>query len=99
MVVSRSDGDAERHQVVLHGLGALGAEREVVLDGAALVAVAFDLGRARGFSFSHSALARSTSRALTVELVGVVGEVDVLQDAVLFGTEATLVAIEARRVR
>src|SRR5258706_15550707 len=34
--------DAERHQVVLHGLGTLGAERQVVLDRAAMVAVPFD---------------------------------------------------------
>src|SRR5206468_2595733 len=41
-------GDAERDEVVLHRLRAARAERKVVLDRAALVAVALDLGaRAR----------------------------------------------------
>src|SRR5262249_3714454 len=87
--------DAERREVVLDGLGAPSAEREVVLDRAALVAVSLDLGARARVALQPLGVRGEDVACAAVELVGVVGEVDVLQHAALFRVETMLEALEA----
>src|SRR5262249_2590904 len=88
--------DALPDVVVLHALRALRAESEVVFDGAAAVAVAFelDLG-ARVLAQPFEVLREAIALAL-IDLGVVVAEGDVLHDAILSGT---LTALGARAAR
>src|SRR6266516_7377887 len=92
-------GDALSHQVVLHGLRPLGPERQVVLDGAAAVAVPLELDLGAAVLAQPVEVAGERVTGGAVEVVAVVGEVDVLQDAVLLGRQPPLLALEARAAR
>src|SRR4051812_49424298 len=73
--------DAERHQVILRGFRATRAEREVVLDGAALIAMPFDLGPGARVLLQPGGVRAQHVTRLAVDLRRVVREVNVLQDA------------------
>src|SRR5438034_1916293 len=92
-------GDALSHQVVLHRLRPLGPERQVVLDGAAAVAVPLELDLGAAVLAQPIEVAGERVTGGAVELVAVVGEMDVLQDAVLLGRQPPLLALEARAAR
>ena len=65
--MSRSAGDAQARQVVTGGARPLLAERQVVLDGAALVAVTLDRdARPSRWPWSHCACFSSVARASSV---------------------------------
>src|SRR5713226_4347279 len=92
-------GDALSHQVVLHGLRPLGPECQVVLDGAAAVAVPLELDLGVVVLAQPVEVAGERVTGGAVELVAVVGEMDVLQDAVLLGRQPLPAALEARAAR
>src|SRR5438132_2855450 len=92
-------GDALSHQVVLHGLRPLGPQRQVVLDGAAAVAVPLELDLGAAVAPQPVEVAGQRVTGARVELVAVVPEVNVLQDAVLLGREPPLAPLEARAAR
>ena len=87
-------GHTQRDEVILDGLGALGTERQVVLDRAPLVTVPFDLGTGAFVLFQPLAVGGENVARTPVKLVRIVREVQVLQDAAFFGTETALVATE-----
>src|SRR5207245_6609064 len=74
-------------------------EGQVVLDGPAAVAVPLELDLGAAVLTQPVEVAGERVTGGAVELVAVVGEVDVLQNAVLLGRQAPLLALEARAAR
>src|SRR5581483_3678074 len=88
--------DAEPDEVILDRLGALGPERQVVLDRAAIVAVPLELDLRAAVLPQPVGVAIEDGARFAVQVVLVEGEVHVLEDTVLFGREAAAGALEAR---
>src|SRR5262249_41425439 len=78
--------DSLSGKVVLDRLRALGAEGEVVLDGAAAVGMALELDLGARVLAQPPEIAREDVARRGVELVAVEPEVHVAEDAVLLGT-------------
>src|SRR5262249_57747893 len=81
-------GNALPHQVVLDGLCALRAQRQIVLDGPAVVAMPLELDGGLGVVAQPGDVVVELGTRRLVDVVAVVVEVDVLQRAALGGTEA-----------
>src|SRR5687768_8447720 len=79
--------DAVGEKVLLHRGGATGAERQVVLDGAPLVAVAFELYLGPGIGLQPGDVLVGDALCFAVEIGGVVAEAHVAEDAVFFGRQ------------
>src|ERR1700757_2203882 len=93
-------GDTERHQIILRGLRAFCAERDIVLLGAALIAMPLDLNPALRVGLQPARVGAQHRAVLRLGPVLIVREMDNAQRTTVATKGATVLELlERRRIR